>query len=92
MQLSLFRPTLLPGWWEVGRNSIGVGIGEGGGTGGMCPPKFHKLLYKLLTTLCVVSDCVCPPNQKVFPMPLNRGFEQGNYLIPFYRGNLFRKS
>ena len=23
----------------------------------MCPPKFHKLLYKLLTTLCVVLDC-----------------------------------
>ena len=32
-----------------------------GGTGGMCPPKFHKLLYKLLTTLCVVSDCAPPP-------------------------------
>ena len=28
-----------------------------GGTGGMCPPKFHKLLYKLLTTLYVVSNC-----------------------------------
>ena len=28
-----------------------------GGTGGMCPPMFHKLSYKLLTTLCVVSDC-----------------------------------
>ena len=27
-----------------------------GGTRGMCPPMFHKLLYKLLTTLCVVSD------------------------------------
>ena len=45
------------------------GGGGGGGTGGMCPPKFHKLLYKLLTTLCVVSDCA-PPNQKVFPTPL----------------------
>ena len=44
--------------------SIGVGTG-GGGTGGMCPPKFHKLLYKLLTTLCVVSDCA--PPIKVFP-------------------------
>ena len=40
-----------------------------GGTGGMCPPIFHKLLYKLLTTLYVVSDCA-PPNQKVFPTPL----------------------
>ena len=33
---------------------IGVGTGGGGGgggTGGMCPPCFHKLLYKLLTTL-----------------------------------------
>ena len=35
----------------------------------MCTPIFHKLLYKLLTTLCVVLDCA-PPNQKVFPMPL----------------------
>ena len=31
----------------------------------MCPPKFHKLLYKLLTTLCVVSDCA-PPIKKSF--------------------------
>ena len=46
-----------------------IGVGTGGGTRGMYPPKFHKLLYKLLTTLCVVSDCVCPPNQKVFPTP-----------------------
>ena len=36
-----------------------------GGTGGMCPPKFHKLLYKLFTTLCVVSDCA-PPIKKSF--------------------------
>ena len=37
-----------------------------GGTGGMCPPpKFDKLLYKLLTTLCVVSDCA-PPIKKSF--------------------------
>ena len=34
-----------------------------GGTGGMCPPKFHKLLYKLLTTLCVVINCA-PPQSK----------------------------
>ena len=27
------------------------------------PPMFHKLLYKLLTTLCVVSDCA-PPQSK----------------------------
>ena len=37
----------------------------------MCPPMFHKLLYKLLTTLCVVSNCAPPPPiQKVFPTPL----------------------
>ena len=36
-----------------------------GGTGGMCPPMFHKLLYKLHTTLCVVSDCA-PPIKKSF--------------------------
>ena len=28
-----------------------------GGTGGMCSPKFHELLYKLLATLYVVSNC-----------------------------------
>ena len=28
----------------------------------MCPPMFHKLLYKLLTTLCVVSDSAPPIN------------------------------
>ena len=44
--------------------SIGVGTG-GGGTGGMCPPKLDKLLYKLLNTLCVVSDCA-PPIKKSF--------------------------
>ena len=38
----------------------GGGGGGGGGTGGMCPPMFYKLLYKLLTTLCVVSDCALP--------------------------------
>ena len=42
-----------------------IGVGTGGGTGGMCPPMFHKLLYKLLTTLCVVSDCA-PPIKKSF--------------------------
>ena len=40
---------------------IGVGTRGGEGTRGMCPPMFHKLLYKLLTTLCVVSDCAPPP-------------------------------
>ena len=44
----------------------------------MCPPMFHKLLYKLLTALCVVSDCA-PPNQKVFPTPLC----YSNVLDPF---------
>ena len=34
----------------------------GVGTVGECaPPSFHKLLYKLLTTLCVVSNCAPPP-------------------------------
>ena len=42
--------------------------GGGGGTGGMCPPSFHKLLYKLLTTLCAVLTV--PPQSKVFPTPL----------------------
>ena len=40
-------------------NIIGVGSrgGGGGGTGRVLPPpSFHKLLYKLLTTLCVVSN------------------------------------
>ena len=32
----------------------------------MCPPKF----YKLLTTLCVVSNCA-PPIKKSFPMPMS---------------------
>ena len=45
-------------------NLLCIGVGTGG-TGGMCPPKFHKLLYKLLTTLCVVSDCA-PPIKKSF--------------------------
>ena len=40
-----------------------------GGTGGMCPPNFHRLLYKLLTTLCVISTGP-PPNQKVFSTPM----------------------
>ena len=34
----------------------------------MCPPKFHKLLYKLFTTLYVVSDCA-PPIKKSFLRP-----------------------
>ena len=41
-----------------------IGVGTGGGTGGMCPPMFHKLLYKLFTTLCVLSDCAPPPPSK----------------------------
>ena len=32
----------------------------------MCPPKFHELLYKLLATLCVVSDCAPPTIKKSF--------------------------
>ena len=41
--------------------------GGGGGHRGHVPPPpmFHKLLYKLLTTLCVVSDCA-PPIKKSF--------------------------
>ena len=39
-----------------------------GGTRGMCPsPKFS---YKLLTTLCVVSNCSHALNQKVFSTPM----------------------
>ena len=38
-----------------------IGIGPGGGAPGACtPPSFHKLLYKLLTTLYVVSNCAPP--------------------------------
>ena len=37
-----------------------IGV-ETGGAPGACAPKFHKLLYKLLTTQCVVSDCAPPP-------------------------------
>ena len=49
-----------------------IGIGTGGGgkaPGAYAPPSFHKLLYKLLTTLCVVINCASP-NQKPFPTPL----------------------
>ena len=49
---------------KQGRDDIIIGVGTGGkgGAPGACaPPKFHKLLYKLLTTLCVVSDCAPPP-------------------------------
>ena len=42
------------GTWHRHRNR--------GGTGGMCPPSFHRLLYKLLTTLCVGS--IVPPQSK----------------------------
>ena len=41
---------------------IGIGIGVAPGVRAP-PPMFYKLLYKLLTTLCVVSDCV-PPIKK----------------------------
>ena len=34
----------------------------------MYPPKFHKFLYKLLTTQCVVSDCA-PLIKKSFLRP-----------------------
>ena len=37
---------------------------------GHVPPKFSNVIYKLLTTLCVVTNCAPPPNQKVFSMPL----------------------
>ena len=37
--------------------------GGGGGHWGHVPPSFHKLLYKLFTTLCVVSNCA-PPQSK----------------------------
>ena len=43
-----------------------IGVGTGGAPGACAP----MLLYKFLTTLCVVSDCAPPPNQKVFPTPL----------------------
>ena len=55
----------------------------------MCPPKFHELLYKLLTTLCVVSDCAPPPNQKVFPTPLTKG---GREQFPGIRATIFLQS
>ena len=45
--------------------NIGVGTGGGGGHRGHVPPVFYKLLYKLLTTLCVVSDCA-PQIKKSF--------------------------
>ena len=38
--------------------------------GGHVPPSFHKLLYKLLTTLYLASNSAPPPIQKVFPTPL----------------------
>ena len=47
-----------------------IGVETGGAPGACAPPSFHKLLYKLLTTLCVVSNCAPPPNQKVFPTPM----------------------
>ena len=34
-----------------------IGIGTAGALGAYAPPSFHKLLYELLTTLCVVSNC-----------------------------------
>ena len=42
----------------------------------MCPPMFHKLLYKLLTTLCVVSDCA-PPSP---PPPPNQSLSYASIL------------
>ena len=54
------------------RNWGGGGGGGGGGhRGHVPPPKFHNLLYKLLTTLCVVSDCD-PPIKKSFLRLCNR--------------------
>ena len=50
-------------------SNIHIGIGTGvGGTGSMCPPpppSFHKLLYKLRTTLCAASN-YAPPIKKCF--------------------------
>ena len=34
-----------------------IGVGTVGALGACAPPKFHKLVYKLLTTLYVVSGC-----------------------------------
>ena len=48
---------------------IGVGTGGGGGALGACAPQtFHKLSYKLLTTLCVVQTV--SPQSKSFPTPM----------------------
>ena len=56
-----------PAQQELNDPCIGVGMGGGGDTGGMCPlPTFQKLLYKLLITLCVVSNCAPPPIKKSF--------------------------
>ena len=55
---------------------VGTGVGGGGGGGapGLCaPPSFHKLLYKLLTTLCAAQTM--PPQSKVFPTPLLVGHQ-----------------
>ena len=41
---------------------IGEGTGGGGAPRACALPSFHKLLYKLLTTLCVVSNCAPPIN------------------------------
>ena len=49
----------------------GIGIGTDGAPGACAPPppSFHELLYKLLTTLYVVSNYA--PPIKVFLMPLS---------------------
>ena len=58
-------------------------LGTGGGTGGMCPPMFNKLLYNwLLTTLCVVSDCAPPPPiKKSFLRPCLRLSQEESHHI-----------
>ena len=48
-----------------------IGVGTGGA--GAVLPQVFITLYKLLTTICVVSNCApppLPPNQKVFPTPM----------------------
>ena len=48
-----------------------IGVGTRGAPH-VPPPKFHKLLYKLLTTLHVVSNCA-PPIKKSFLRHCMRG-------------------
>ena len=58
---------------------ISIGTKGGRGTGGVCPPSFHKLLCKLLTTLCVVST---PPTHTHTHMHTTKlkGFPMHTYI------------